>query len=54
MGDAGEALIDPVTGANLGSDQKQTGAGAVSDVQDKFAIVTFTGTAKAKDSVRKQ
>jgi len=26
----------------------------VSDVQEKFAIVTFTGTAKAKDSVRKQ
>ncbi|OFV90284.1 MAG: hypothetical protein A3G76_04720 [Acidobacteria bacterium RIFCSPLOWO2_12_FULL_65_11] len=50
----GEALIDPVTGANLGSDTKQTGTGSVSDVQEKFAIVTFTGTAKAKDSVRKQ
>jgi curli biogenesis system outer membrane secretion channel CsgG len=50
----GEALIDPDTGAKLGADEKQSGAGSVSEVQDKYAIVTFTGAAKAKDTVRKQ
>jgi curli biogenesis system outer membrane secretion channel CsgG len=50
----GEALIDPDTGAKLGADEKQSGTGSVSEVQDKYAIVTFTGAAKAKDTVRKQ
>jgi curli biogenesis system outer membrane secretion channel CsgG len=50
----GEALIDPDTGAKLGADEKQTGAGSVTEVQDKYAIVTFTGVAKAKDTVRKK
>ena len=50
----GDALIDPDTGAKLGADEKQTGSGAVSEVQDKFAIVTFTGKAAAKDTVRKK
>lgn len=50
----GEALVDPDTGAKLGAEEKQTGSGSVSEVQDKFAVVTFTGTAKAKDTIRKQ
>ena len=33
----GEALIDPDTGAKLGASEKQTGNGAVVEVQDKFA-----------------
>ena len=50
----GEALIDPDTGAKLGADEKQTGDGAVIDVQGKFAVINFTGAAKAKDTIRKQ
>ena len=49
----GEALIDPVTGASLGADEKQTGSAAVIEVQDKYAVVTLTGTATAKDVLRK-
>ncbi len=51
---AGEALIDPDTGAKLGTDEKQTGSGAVVEVQSKFAVINFTGAAKAKDTIRKQ
>ena len=47
-------LFDPDTGAKLGADEKQIGSGAVSEVQDKFAIITFTGKAAAKDTVRKK
>jgi curli biogenesis system outer membrane secretion channel CsgG len=50
----GEALIDPDTGAKLGASEKQTGSGSVVEVQDKFAIIQFTGTATAKDTIRKQ
>jgi curli biogenesis system outer membrane secretion channel CsgG len=50
----GEALIDPDTGVKLGADEKQTGSGAVLEVQDLFAIISYTGSAKAKDTVRKQ
>ena len=50
----GEALIDPDTGAKLGSTEKQTGSGAVVELQDKFAVIQFTGTAAAKDTIRKQ
>jgi curli biogenesis system outer membrane secretion channel CsgG len=50
----GEALIDPDTGAKLGASEKQTGSGAVVEVQDKFAVIQFTGTATAKDTIRKQ
>ena len=50
----GDALVDPDTGVKLGADEKQSGNGAVSEVQEKYAIVTFTGAAKAKDTVRKQ
>src|SRR6266404_4902251 len=42
----GEALIDPDTGAKLGADEKQTGDGAVIEVQSKFAVINFTGAAK--------
>ena len=50
----GEELIDPDTGAKLGADEKQTGSGQVTEIQEKFAIITFTGTAKAKDTIRKK
>lgn len=49
----GEALIDPDTGANLGADESETGSGEVTDVQEKYAIIQFTGAAEAKDTVRK-
>jgi curli biogenesis system outer membrane secretion channel CsgG len=48
----GEALVDPATGAKLGADEKQTGDGAVVEVQPKYAILSFTGKAAAKDTVR--
>jgi curli biogenesis system outer membrane secretion channel CsgG len=50
----GEALIDPVSGASLGADEKQTGSAAVNEVQEKYAIATVTGNATAKDVLRKQ
>jgi curli biogenesis system outer membrane secretion channel CsgG len=50
----GEALIDPDTGAKLGADEKQTGNGAVVEVQPKYAVINFTGSAKAKDTIRKE
>jgi len=50
----GEELVDPVTGAKLGAEEKQTGTGIVTDVQEKFAIMNVTGTAKAKDVIRLQ
>jgi len=50
----GEPLIDPDTGAKLGADEKQTGDGAVVEIQTKFAVINFTGAAKAKDTIRKQ
>ncbi|MBS1818360.1 MAG: hypothetical protein JSU08_10550 [Acidobacteria bacterium] len=50
----GDALIDPDTGAKLGADEKQTGTGSVVEVQAQYAIVSMNGTAKAKDTVRKQ
>ena len=50
----GEALIDPDTGAKLGADERKTGNGSVVDVQTKFAVINFSGTAKAKDAIRKE
>ena len=50
----GEALIDPDTGAKLGASEKQIGSGSVVELQDKFAVIQFTGKAAAKDTVRKQ
>lgn len=49
---AGEALIDPDTGAKLGAVEKETGSCEVTEVQEKFAIATCKGTVKAKDTVR--
>ena len=48
----GEALIDPDSGRKLGADEKQIGNGAVVDVQPEFAIITFTGAASARDTIR--
>ena len=48
----GEELVDLVTGAKLGAEEKRTGRGVVTDVQQKFAIMTVTGSAKVKDVIR--
>jgi curli biogenesis system outer membrane secretion channel CsgG len=50
----GDAIVDPDTGQTLGSDEKETGSGAVTDVQERFSIITFTGAAKVKDTARKR
>lgn len=50
----GDALVDPDTGQVLGVDETQIGDGQVVEVQDRFSIMTFTGAANAKDTVRKQ
>jgi curli biogenesis system outer membrane secretion channel CsgG len=50
----GEALIDPDTGVKLGADEKQTGSGAVVEVQPLYAIISLAGGGQAKDTVRKQ
>ena len=50
----GEELVDPVTGAKLGAEETQTGRGVVTDVQQQFAIMTVTGSAKAKDVIRQE
>ena len=52
--DVGDAIIDPDTGQSLGSSEKETGAGAVTEVAERFAVITFTGAAKVKDTVRKK
>lgn len=49
----GEELVDPDTGQVLGVDETQTGTGEVIEVQERFSIMTFTGTAQAKDIIRK-
>jgi curli biogenesis system outer membrane secretion channel CsgG len=49
----GPELVDPVSGAKLGAEEKQTGTGEVTDVQEKFAIMTVTGTATAKSVIKK-
>jgi curli biogenesis system outer membrane secretion channel CsgG len=50
----GDAVIDPDTGQSLGAEEKEIGTGAVTDVQERFAVITFTGTAKVRDVVRKR
>lgn len=50
----GEELRDPDTGQVLGVEESTTGEGVVVDVQDRFAIMTFTGKANASDKVRKK
>jgi curli biogenesis system outer membrane secretion channel CsgG len=49
----GEDLIDPATGMNLGSTEKQVGTAVVTEVQDRFSIVTVTGEATAADVIKK-
>jgi hypothetical protein len=46
-------LIDPDTGAKLGSTDEQTGTAEVIDAQEKFAIVRVTGTVGTKSVLRK-
>jgi curli biogenesis system outer membrane secretion channel CsgG len=50
----GDAIVDPDTGQSLGASEKETGAGAVTEVAERFAVITFTGAAKVKDTVRKK
>ena len=50
----GESLVDPDTGQVLGVEESETGEGQVVEVKDRFSIIRFTGTAKAKDVVRKR
>jgi curli biogenesis system outer membrane secretion channel CsgG len=52
--DPGDALIDPDTGAKLGSTEKQVGTATVTEVQEKFSIVQATGTVTNKYTLRKQ
>jgi curli biogenesis system outer membrane secretion channel CsgG len=49
----GEALVDPDTGQVLGVDETMTGSGEIVEVKERFSIMAFTGTAQAKDVVRK-
>jgi curli biogenesis system outer membrane secretion channel CsgG len=50
----GEALIDPATGMNLGSTEKETGSGRVTEVQERFSIMSIvTGTAAAGSKLKK-
>lgn len=50
----GQAIIDPDTGQALGAPQKQTGTGEVTEVEERFAVIKFTGVVKVKDTARKQ
>jgi curli biogenesis system outer membrane secretion channel CsgG len=50
----GEQLVDPDTGQVLGVDETKTGSGEVVEVEERFSIMTVSGTAKAKDVVKKQ
>lgn len=50
----GEPIVDPDTGQTLGADETQTGEGTVSEVQERFAVITFTGKASVRDVVRKR
>jgi len=52
--DPGEALIDPDTGAKLGSTEKQVGTATVTEVQEKFAVVQASGSITTKYTLRKQ
>ncbi len=50
----GEAIIDPDTGQKLGSEEKQVGEATVTEVQERFAIITVTGKASVRDVARKK
>jgi curli biogenesis system outer membrane secretion channel CsgG len=49
----GEPLIDPATGMNLGAVEEQIGTGKVVEVQERFAIITFTGEPANADVIRR-
>jgi curli biogenesis system outer membrane secretion channel CsgG len=50
----GDAIVDPDTGQSLGASEKETGTGAVTEVAERFSVITFTGAAKIKDTARKK
>jgi curli biogenesis system outer membrane secretion channel CsgG len=50
---AGEPLIDPATGMNLGAVEKQIGTATVTDVQERFSLASFTGTPTAADILKR-
>jgi curli biogenesis system outer membrane secretion channel CsgG len=50
----GEALVDPDTGQVLGQGETTTGSGKIVEVQERFSIMEFTGSAKAKARVKKK
>jgi curli biogenesis system outer membrane secretion channel CsgG len=50
----GEPIIDPATGMNLGSTEKETGTGRVTEVQERFSMMTIvTGTAAVGSKIKK-
>jgi hypothetical protein len=49
----GEPLIDPATGMNLGAVEEQVGTGKVVEVQERFAIISFTGEPANADVIRR-
>jgi curli biogenesis system outer membrane secretion channel CsgG len=50
----GEKLIDPATGMDLGSTEKETGTGRVTEVNERFSIMQIvTGTAAANSKLKK-
>lgn len=49
----GEELVDPDTGMVLGVHESETGEGQIVEVEERFSVMTFTGTASAADVVRK-
>lgn len=49
----GEELVDPDTGMVLGVDESETGEGQIVEVEERFSIMTFSGTANAADVVRR-
>jgi hypothetical protein len=50
----GEAIVDPDTGQKLGAEEKQVGEGTVTEVQERFAILTVTGKVSVRDVARKK
>lgn len=50
----GDAIVDPDTGQKLGAEEKQVGEATVTEVQDRFAIITVTGKASVRDVARKK
>ena len=49
----GEVLVDPDTGAKLGSTDEKVGTAEIVDAQEKFAVVKVTGTSMVGAVLRK-